>query len=150
MAKPNFHSRTAVKGGILVAVLAIASVSSADVARPLARFSYSAPVETNCPDESEIRRAVAARLGYDPFSPDAAHSISAVIAVQDHHQLKGQVELRDRTGRVTGTRSLASTRDCRELASAMELAISIAVDPKVLMAPRPVAPPSTSGSPERT
>jgi hypothetical protein len=82
-----------------------------------------------CPDEEAIRRAVAVRLGHDPFAEGGGQTVVASVAT-DAGGLLGKVELRDAGGAVLGTRDLASPgTDCQELASALTLAIAIAVDP---------------------
>jgi len=47
------------------------------------------------------------------------------------------IEARDEGGRVTGSRSLSSTRDCAALASALALAVAIAIDPLLVAGPPP-------------
>lgn len=97
-----------------------------------------------CPDEQTLRESAAARLGYDPFRAEAPSAVSAVLT-RGPRGLRAVVELRDASGRVTGSRLLTTARnDCQELASAMVLAICIAVDPFVLSRPAlPSEPPVT-------
>lgn len=92
-----------------------------------------------CPDERWVRQAVAARLGFDPFRPDGDTRIEARIR-RTEQGLAASLEVTTREGQRIGRRHFTSpTGDCLELASAMELAMAIAVDPRYLS--RPAAPP---------
>ncbi len=82
-----------------------------------------------CPEEAEVRGVVTTRLGYDPFSERAPTTVSVTLS-HPPRGLRARIELVDATGEVTGARELTSKRgDCSELASAVELAISLAIDP---------------------
>ncbi|MFZ5471031.1 MAG: hypothetical protein ACOZIN_16505 [Myxococcota bacterium] len=110
-----------------------------------ARFSYVRhPGAEGCPDEDSVRRAVSARLGREAFHDDAELLVQAVVE-RASPGLLARVSLSDRAGRTLGKRDIASpVNDCRELASAMELAISVAIDPVAAMRvapPVPVPPP---------
>jgi len=84
----------------------------------------------SCPDEMELRLAVVARLGYDPFSPNASGALYARIGQQDG-ELTGSVELVDENGMSRGKRELqAPTGDCVQIGHALALSISIAIDPE--------------------
>ncbi len=119
-------------------VIAIAMPAAAAEQRH-ARLLYvrGSGAET-CPDEEAIRQAVAARLGYEAFKADAILGI-AVSVSKDEHLLRARVLLERANGQSIGERELTSgPYECTELASAIELAISIAIDPHVLtrQAPR--------------
>jgi hypothetical protein len=123
--------------------------------RPSAVLVYErADAAAGCPDEAGVRNAVSGRLGYDPFTGMSDRTVVARIR-RAARGLVADVELRDAAGALRGSRQLTSTKgDCRELAAAMDLAISIAIDPLVLSrpsapAPAPVlAPPApTAGTP---
>lgn len=76
---------------VLVASLGIAREASAS---PSARLLYVRNVGAEgCPDESALRKSVAARLGYDPFFPWATTTVLATI---------------DRAGLATARRSPSS------------------------------------------
>ena len=94
-------------------------------------YSRTAPA-LGCPDEKALRRAVAGRLGYDPF---VAASVNSVVAelLENNDGLKARVYV-IRDGNVAGgARELtAKTRDCTELIAAVALALSIAIDPDAL------------------
>ena len=82
-----------------------------------------------CPDATTIRAGVAARLGYEPFAEQAEDHLRATIR-QSGHTLEALIEMRDSQGHLKAERRLFSRqRDCSELASSVELAISIAIDP---------------------
>ncbi|MDX2009241.1 MAG: hypothetical protein SFW67_03575 [Myxococcaceae bacterium] len=130
----------------------------------------------SCPDEARLRRAIAERLGKDPFldappplSPTPADDelanpyapgASRRPAAPEHQQLVVRfvrdgaghlavVSLRGREGRDTGRRELTSSAsDCAELAGAVVLAAAIVIDPLVLTRPAPVAAPVDAGVPD--
>lgn len=88
-----------------------------------------------CPEELDLRLWVIARLGYDPFSPQASRVVLARVE-QQLEALHGSVELVDRDGKATGRRELSSPLGrCQELARALALSISLAVDPERASAP---------------
>jgi len=108
-------------------------------ANPTSRLIYvrSAGAES-CPDEPEMRRAVATRLGYDPFRLIASTTLTAEVR-RDGGAFRGRVKLVDDAGVERGTRQLESrATDCRELTAAMALSMSIAIDPLSVL--RPPAP----------
>ncbi len=148
------------RAGVVAATVVFARPVHADAPAPPppARLVYTRGAgAAECPDEAALRASVAARLGYDPFRPDAPRTVVASLA-RDHDQLRAAVEVRSATGDLLGQRSLTS-RDCGELAGAMTLAISIAVDPLSLtrapatpapsapLAPPPLAPEPLAGKP---
>ena len=94
-----------------------------------ARLVYArAPEASSCPDESALRSAVAARLGYDPFFPWAKQTV-VVQVWRESRQYKARLQLVDAAGLAHGTRTLASGQPgCAELFDAAALAISIAMD----------------------
>lgn len=114
-------------------------------AGPTARLDYRvAPGLEGCPDERWVRSAVSARLGRDPFDAAGENAVSVQLARASGAALVATVEVVRPGGRV-GRRTLDSpTGDCLELASAVELAISLALDPS---ARRPAPPPVDAGVP---
>ena len=103
-----------------------------------------------CPDEAGLRRDVAARLGHDPFVTSADRTVAARI-VREGNTLRGTIELLDAGGKVNGARALESKQlDCKELASAMSLAISLALDPLAGAPPKPSASVSVTASASAT
>jgi hypothetical protein len=94
-----------------------------------------------CPPEAELRSAVAARLGYEPFSNDADRTVHATVKRRGRG-LRARIVLQGADGTQQGERTLDDQRtDCSELASAMALALSIAIDPLSLSRPAPVETP---------
>ena len=132
------------------AVCAASMASHAAWAFPSSRLIYSrGEGAERCPDEATMRKAVARRLGYDPFFPHAEKTIVSQI-VRDRGVLRGSVQLVDDGGIVRGQRNFeVDAGDCDELVAAMSLAISIAIDPtRASLAPAPVARPSDPPAPE--
>jgi len=85
---------------------------------------------TACPSEVDLRLWVMARLGYDPFSPQASRVVIARIEAREQ-QLVSSVEVADQDGFSTGRRELSSKNErCEDLARAMALSISLAIDPE--------------------
>lgn len=126
-------------------LVALGAASASAAAKPPAlRLIYErgrGAATARCPDEQALRESVAARLGYDPFHERGDGAVRAALA-GGPQGLRALVELRDRGGRVTGSRQLTTaSSDCRELFAAMALAICIAVDPFVLSR-APAAPPA--------
>ena len=87
-----------------------------------------------CPDESALRRSVAARLGYDPFSP---RSKRAVVVRLRHEGAghRGTVAVEEEGAPARAERSLYAAGDCAELVEALALTISVAIDPLAAMRP---------------
>jgi hypothetical protein len=93
------------------------------------RFDYQRDGGTVCPDAAALQVGVAARLGYDPFDDNAADRLRVTIR-PTAHGLEARIEMDDRDGVPKAERRLLSRQhDCKELASSVELAISIAIDP---------------------
>lgn len=132
---------------VVVGVLACPSVRAA----PTARLVYSRTADAeSCPDEADLRRAVAARVGYDPFFPWAAKTIVAHTAPALHQGFVVTIDLIDDRGVAHGARELRTDGDCRELLDAAALAIAIAIDPQSLTRPRapaPAPPPASKAQP---
>ena len=114
-----------------VACLGMAALLAAPnaSASPSARLVYArAPEAAACPDETALRSAVAARLGYDPFFPWAKQTV-VVQVWRENRQYRARLQLVGETGLAHGTRGLASDQsNCAELFDAAALAISIAMD----------------------
>lgn len=117
-------------GALLIGLCALACAGSA-AAFPSTRLVYArGPGAEQCPDQAAVRKAVAARLGYDPFFPSSDKTIVARV-LREPDRLKGQVELVDEHGVEVGLREFsAEPEKCDDLIRAMALSISIAIDPK--------------------
>jgi hypothetical protein len=93
----------------------------------------------SCPSETELRDAVAARLGYDPFTDGAANTLRVVMS-RDGNLRTARIERIDVNGETTGARTLDSeATECTELASATSFAVAIALDPESFTRPAPKA-----------
>ncbi len=107
------------------------------------RYEVSAPAE-GCPSEVSLRDLVLARVGRDPFAPDADAEVRATVEVaEDGAGLRGRVEIVAADGSSLGERSLPAPRGaCRDLVHAMVVPIAIALDPATtpLVARPPEAP----------
>jgi hypothetical protein len=112
-----------------LAALALLTPLRSAAANPSARLVYSRTRDTaSCPDEPALRKAVAARVGYDPFFPWAKQTVVVQVR-REHGTFAARVQLVDEEGVAHGTRELSSTQnDCTELFDATALAISIALD----------------------
>lgn len=132
---------------VLAVVLWVVVTGGLASAEPLpsVRLLYTrGPGAEACPDQGAVRDAVAARLGYVPFDERAARLVIVAVASASP-TLRARIELRDSAGTIVGLRELSSsTRDCTELAAAVELALSIAIDPLSFTRPAGPRPPPTS------
>jgi hypothetical protein len=141
--------------------LALALISGPAMGAPSARLTYvREPGTEACADEEELRRAVAARLGYDPFFPWAQVAVVAHVR-REGRVFRADVTLVDEQGVSRGKRELSSEGDdCAPLVGALALGISLALDPLSLArkpdaeqaspAPAPVSPdPVASATPPK-
>jgi hypothetical protein len=133
----------------LLLLVALTAVTRAADASPTSRLVYvrGAGAES-CPDEAEMRRAVATRLGYDPFRSLAQTTLTAEIH-REKGVFRGRVKLVDDAGVERGARDLESRADdCSDLTTAMALSMSIAIDPLSVLRPPPkVEEPSAAAEP---
>lgn len=135
---------------MVLVVAAFTTMTGRNVARADERihaaltYAPDADIE-RCPSERELRDAVAARLGYDPFVDAGPGDLEVVVTVRRRGAgIVGQLELR---GPRPGRRELASPRgDCRELLDSFAVAIAIGIDPASLSRP-PAEPPAVLPAP---
>jgi len=138
----------------LAASALFAAVAWTPVARatPSAHLVYSRGAGTEeCPDETALRRAVALRVGYDPFFSWADKTIVASVLRAQPRGFVVRVHLVDREGIEHGTRELGTDGKCADLLDAAALAIAIAIDPLLLVAqpkPTPEPAPEPEAAPE--
>jgi hypothetical protein len=105
------------------------------------------PSASRCPDESALRGAVAARLGYDPFHAEAPLTIMVSIT-RAQRGLRARVWRESPNAPPSTPRTLESPHlDCAELAGVVALTVAIAVDPITAAGAQPSAAPSASSSP---
>jgi hypothetical protein len=131
---------------LVFAVAAAVFTGKTALASPSAKLVYvrGAGAET-CPGESELRKAVAVRIGYDPFFPVAQKTVVAQVQ-RVPKGYRGKVQIVGDDGNVRGERELSTTgEDCGELVGALALAVSIALDD---LDEAPPAPPSAKPAPE--
>jgi hypothetical protein len=116
-------------GQVLAVALLCDAPALADVPRPV-RLDYDRQAgAAACPDDVTIRAGVTSRLGYDPFS-DQANDRMRVTLRENGRVLEARIELVDALGNLRAERRLVSHGgDCAELASSVELAMAIAIDP---------------------
>jgi hypothetical protein len=133
--------------------LAIALAAGPAMGAPSARLTYvREPGAEACADVDELRRAVQARLGYDPFFPWAPVAVVAHVR-REGGAYRAEVTLVDEQGVSRGRRALSSEGDdCAPLVGALALAISLALDP-LSLAGKPAgaqAPPAPAPAPAAT
>jgi hypothetical protein len=124
-----------------VAILTAGSATAVAAPVSSARLSYTRSASaSDCPEADVIRAGVAARLGYEPFDDRAERVVSATVN-RTERTLEALIQIAGADGKPVAERKLASRQsDCVELASALELAISIAIDPLAGSRRRPPAP----------
>ena len=128
---------------LVLRVFVVASaLSGTAAASPQWRLIYIREAgAASCPEEMELRLAVAARLGRDPFSSGAMRVVVARIGSK-RDDLTGSVELIDEAGISRGRREISSAAaKCDELAHAVAISISIAIDPEHVAPEGPAVPP---------
>jgi hypothetical protein len=114
--------------------LGVALFAEVATAAPRVSLSYSqGPRVNGCPPESRLREAVVSRLGEDPFEPAGARRFQVEIAAAGAG-LEGRITLFDENGNVAGARRFeGSAGHCPELVAAMALAISLAINPDLVV-----------------
>ncbi len=137
----------------LALVMPAASLRAAPAAGRVVKLVYArAPEAARCPGQDEIERQVRARLGYEPFAPDASSTLRASIRTAGRG-LQARIELRGPDGKVEGVREIDSPEgDCDELTASVAFAVSMAIDPlAAVRAPasaRPQPSPPVPARPE--
>jgi hypothetical protein len=103
--------------------------ANAAAAAASARLFYGRSSDADgCADEAELRRAIAARVGYDPIFAIAPNSVSVSITRQGE-QIVADVKIADRAGILAGSRTLkAPASQCGELTATIALTVAIALD----------------------
>jgi len=122
----------------LLALLLVASSSHAGNVR----LAFEKGTDPGCPDESGFRQLIAARLGRDPFSPEAR----SVVTVRVSGAGPYQAELVLETPGAEARRKTLTGADCAELVQSTAVAVALAVDP-LLRRPEPPVPKSTPVDP---
>jgi hypothetical protein len=104
------------------------------------RLDYAAPA--GCSDEGDLRRTVAAHMGYDPFTTGPvpqAYLIRLHITPQRGGGFVAAFEVRDPAGRALWVRPPLADPDCAKLVSALG---SVSIRASFDTAPRPPAAPA--------
>jgi hypothetical protein len=129
---------------VVVSVLAaLQTMSRVAHASPTVRLVYVRDVGAeSCPDETTLKQSVMAHLGYDPFRPFAGTTLFAEVG-RASDRFVGHVKILDDAGIERGARTLEDRgSDCSDIAAAMALSMSIAIDPRsALKAAAPPSPP---------
>jgi hypothetical protein len=122
--------------------------STALAAEMPARLVYERDAAApGCPDEGVLRAEVAKRIGFDPFTDDAPRTIVCRVA-RLGHGLRARIEVGADGDRPRATRELFSKQDdCHELAEAVVVALSIAINPLVSPTRADGVPPVPTASP---
>jgi hypothetical protein len=121
--------RRAGQACVLLLALSIGRTARATPSRFQLTWTSSL-VERPCISEEELKHAVSARLGRDPFVPSG----QGEIAVEGQElpaavgQLRARIVQRDREGRVLGTRNLEAA-SCEELRRSATFVVFLIVDP---------------------
>jgi hypothetical protein len=103
--------------------------ADAGAATTTARLVYLRGAGTeSCPDERELIDAVAARLGYDPFTPFSLETLFTEVD-KDGSGFVARVKLVSHDNTVRGARTLQTRGACSDLMASLALTISIAIDP---------------------
>ncbi|MGC4070338.1 MAG: hypothetical protein QM784_37880 [Polyangiaceae bacterium] len=134
---------------VLSGILTSLTLASSAAASQSAKLVYArAPDAETCGEEAALRKAVAHRLGYDPFVANAENTVVAELR-GDGEGLRARIFVIERGNAVGGARELVSpTKHCDELMLATALAISIAIDPESIdrVAEDPPSPPPPAPS----
>jgi len=118
--------------------------SATAAASPSARLVYArGPGAESCPDEAALRKAVAARVGYDPFFPWAPVTMTVEVTGAPGH-LRARVIYVDEGAIEKGAQTLESAgATCDDLVGSIALTVSVALDampPPAPPEPEPSAP----------
>jgi hypothetical protein len=134
----------------LVLLAALATPARAETPPPgHARLVYFVdPTAAGCPTPDEFRGAVDARAGHELFGDPGDVTIDVTLRRLDATYV-ATVGLPDTPDARAAIRELRSDTSCAELATAVALVVSIALDPEsVLRAPPPPPPPPPAPPPE--
>jgi hypothetical protein len=152
MTNGRARARLTAGGTSLVSLVSLASLTAfarTAGATPSARLVYSrAQSASSCPDEPALRKAVAARIGYDPFFGWAKKTVVVRMVPADGPGYVASVDLVDDEGYEHGARQIRTEGKCAELRDPVALAIAIALDPSILA--RGAVPPREEGEAEPT
>ncbi len=106
-------------------------------------LTWTSPsIERPCFSAEEVKEAVSARLGRDPFVPAGQGEIAVEGGEQPATvgQRRARIVQRDREGRVLGTRELEAT-SCEELRRSATFVVFLIVDPDAALGGPTIPPP---------
>src|SRR5688572_21879189 len=133
---------------VVAAMIAIFVATSQASAREHAGLELArGPATETCPSEEELRGAVLARLGYDPFDRAVDAPIFRVRFVKNRRTFVASIDRRPggkSTATEEGVRELTS-ENCADLLAPTAITLSIAIDP--LASPAAQNPPSQKETP---
>jgi len=142
------HSRALELAALLVVCLLVIGAGAAraqsapatkrDAVAARLQYTLSSGAE-RCPDARTIEQAVSTRLGYPVFEREPPTRWVRVQIGATPRGLRAKLEVLGEGDVSLGARAIESSADCGELASTLALAISIALDPTQMLAPK-VAP----------
>lgn len=119
----------------MIALALVPLLGAGDPAALRLEYALDPAIVDRCPDESRFRAELADRLGAEAFAQELRIRISL-----EGDTLLGTIQVVEANGEVVGSRELsAPSHDCRALVDALQTATSIALDPRMR-----VAPPSLS------
>src|SRR3954454_23345909 len=95
-----------------LACLAAMAIARDAVGAPTSKLTYvRGPGSEACPSESELRSAVAKRVGYDPFFPFAPRTVVAQIE-RVGRGFRAQIRIVEESGSLVGDRVVGPMSDC--------------------------------------
>jgi hypothetical protein len=108
------------------------------------------PEADSCLSGSDVRRAVRARLGRDPFTEPFQKEIAGFVSRKVGRWTADIVVRDNRLGRVGNRRLDSAGADCHELDQAVILTVTLIIDPNASLQPAPApAPETTPGQPTK-
>src|SRR5581483_5368620 len=129
------------------AALVPSSAPAPAVAPPVQMRLDHASAAPACPDAATLQRAVAERLGRDPFTSDARQTLVVRLSGKAR-AFRAELKVVDEAGAAKGQKTLQSkAADCGELASSVALAMALIIDPLLVTRPPPPAQPPAAPTP---
>jgi len=116
-------------GPLLVGAVCLSLLHPARASATSASFAVALEYEPapQCPGAEDLKAAVVARLGYDPFDDEAPHHVSLRI-VRRASSLDGRIEWRDAERKWAGDQAFSmGSGDCLRLTRTMGLALAVQI-----------------------
>lgn len=139
-------SRARLRLGGAVLALALGRPALVHAEEATSRLAYDGgEASLACPDERAFRHKVEARLGYDPFVPEAKKSL-AVAFRRRERAIVAETSWAGTTGSKRTFEGKAGA--CEDLAETVAAAVAIAIDPaRSIAPPAPVPAPAPAPAP---